>query len=123
MKRKLFNEQIKENPLRSKADVKAALVDILTPAMAVLSQQKRKGRFRMSDSGAVYIQDKTEVEGFMRLLWGLGPFFADKKRIYEQPQWYELTTQAFWPALIRSPLIIGAVILAITTRSSLKWVL
>lgn len=93
MKRKLFNEQIKENPLRSKADVKAALVDILTPAMEVLSQQKRKGRFRMSDSGAVYIQDKTEVEGFMRLLWGLGPFFSDPKRIYEKPDWYELTTQ------------------------------
>ncbi|WP_260146986.1 hypothetical protein [Lentilactobacillus buchneri] len=68
MKRKLFNEQIKDNPLRSKADVKAALVDILAPAMEVLAQQKRKGRFRMSDSGAVYLQDKTEVEGFMRLL-------------------------------------------------------
>ncbi|KRM07136.1 hypothetical protein FC89_GL000452 [Liquorilactobacillus ghanensis DSM 18630] len=93
MKQKLFNEQIKDNPLRSKADVEAALIDILTPAMSVLGQQKRKGRFRMSDSGAVYIQDKTEVEGFMRLLWGLGPFFSDKKRIYEWPGWYELTTQ------------------------------
>lgn len=93
VKRKLFNEQIKDNPLRSKADVKAALVDILAPAMEVLAQQKRKGRFRMSDSGAVYLQDKTEVEGFMRLLWGLGPFFSDKKRVYERPDWYELVTQ------------------------------
>lgn len=93
MKRKLFNEQIKDNPLRSKADVKAALTDILAPAMTVLAQQKQKGRFRMSDSGAVYIQEKTEIEGFMRLLWGLGPFFSDKKRIYEYPQWYELVTQ------------------------------
>jgi hypothetical protein len=93
LKRKLFNEQIKDNPLRSKADVKAALVDILTPAMEVLAQQKRKGRFRMSDSGAVYLQDKTEIEGFMRLLWGLGPFFSDRKRIYEHPDWYELVTE------------------------------
>ncbi|MDH5106514.1 hypothetical protein OQI89_11685 [Lentilactobacillus diolivorans] len=45
MKRKLFNEQIKDNPLRSKADVKAALTDILAPAMTVLAQQKQKGLF------------------------------------------------------------------------------
>lgn len=75
MKRKLFNEQIKDNPLRSKADVKAALTDILAPAMTVLAQQKQKGRFRMSDSGAVYIQEKTEIEGFMRLLWGIRTIF------------------------------------------------
>lgn len=93
MKRKLFNEQIKDNPLRSKADVKAALTDILAPAMTVLAQQKQKGRFRMSDSGAVYIQEKTEIEGFMRLLWGLGPYFSDRERIYEHPDWYELTTE------------------------------
>ncbi|WP_283680248.1 DUF2264 domain-containing protein [Lentilactobacillus sp. Marseille-Q4993] len=91
--RKLFNEQIKDNPLRSKADVKAALEDILEPAMNVLSQQKRAGRFRMSDSGAVYLQDKTSIEGFMRLLWGLGPFFSDKTRIYEKPEWFEMVSK------------------------------
>lgn len=40
VKRKLFNEQIKDNPLRSKADVKAALVDILAPAMEVFGPAK-----------------------------------------------------------------------------------
>lgn len=93
MKRKLFNEQIKDNPLRSKADVEAALTDILAPAMNILAQQKQKGHFRISDSGAVYVQEKTEIEGFMRLLWGLGPFFSDKKRVYAHPEWYELTIQ------------------------------
>lgn len=91
--RKLFNEQIKDNPLRTKADVKAALEDILEPAMNVLAQQKRAGRFRMSDSGAVYLQDKTEIEGFMRLLWGLGPFFSDERRVYEKPEWFEMVSK------------------------------
>ncbi|WP_279403818.1 DUF2264 domain-containing protein [Secundilactobacillus kimchicus] len=94
MARKLFNEQIKQNPLRSKADIKSALVDILAPAMHVLDQQKLKGRFRISDSGAVYVQDKTEIEGFMRLLWGLGPFFSNRENISEYPDWYEMTTQS-----------------------------
>ena len=93
MKRKLFNEQIKSNPLRTKADVHAALTDILAPAMEVLAKQERAGRFRISDSGAVYLQDKTEIEGFMRLLWGLGPFFSDHQRVIQHPQWFELTTQ------------------------------
>lgn len=93
MKRQLFNEQIKANPLRSKADVKSALLDILSPAMDVLSQQKQKGRFRMSDSGAVYLQDKTEIEGFMRLLWGLGPFFSNAENVKAYPDWFEMTTQ------------------------------
>ncbi|MDN6967407.1 DUF2264 domain-containing protein [Oenococcus sp. UCMA 17063] len=93
MKRKLFNEQVEDNPLRSKTDVKSLLVDILTPAMDVLSRSTRRGRFRISDSGAVYIQDKTEIEGFMRLLWGLGPFFSNYNNIDEYPEWYEVATQ------------------------------
>lgn len=92
MKRLLFNEQIKDNPLRSKADVKAALLDILSPAMEVLGQQKQKGRFRMSDSGAVYLQEKTEIEGFMRLLWGLGPFFSNAENVKSYPEWFEMVT-------------------------------
>ncbi|KRM32473.1 hypothetical protein FC83_GL000338 [Agrilactobacillus composti DSM 18527 = JCM 14202] len=91
MQAKLFNAQIKDNPLRSKADVLASLLDFLRPAMKVLAQQERAGRFNISASGAVYIQDKTEIEGFMRLLWGLGPFFADHQRILAYPEWYELT--------------------------------
>lgn len=91
MKQKLFNEQVKNNPLRSKADIKSLLIDILTPAMNILDQQEQKGRFRISDSGAVYVQDKTEIEGFMRLLWGLGPFFSNKQNIDEYPDWFEIT--------------------------------
>lgn len=93
MERKLFSAQVRDNPLRSKADVKSLLVDILTPAMDILNKQTQKGRFRISDSGAVYVQDKTEIEGFMRLLWGLGPFFSNHENITEYPSWYELTTQ------------------------------
>ena len=54
----------------------------------------RYGRFRMSDSGAVYSQDRTSIEGFARLLWGLGPLFHNRSNIRRFGQWWQWTTES-----------------------------
>ncbi|WEV46553.1 DUF2264 domain-containing protein [Bifidobacterium sp. ESL0690] len=91
METKPFNENVATNPLRTKADCEQALVDILAPAMRLVESGRRYGRFRMSDSGAVYSQDRTSIEGFCRLLWGLGPLFANRGNISRFPRWWQLS--------------------------------
>lgn len=91
METKPFNENVATNPLRTKADCVEALVDILAPAMRLVESGGRYGRFRMSDSGAVYSQDRTSIEGFCRLLWGLGPLFANRSNISRFPRWWQLS--------------------------------
>ncbi|WEV63867.1 DUF2264 domain-containing protein [Bifidobacterium sp. ESL0732] len=91
METKPFNENVATNPLRTKEDCEQALVDILAPAMRLVESGGRYGRFRMSDSGAVYSQDRTSIEGFCRLLWGLGPLFANRSNIRRFPRWWQLS--------------------------------
>lgn len=88
----LFNAQLPQNPLRSRQDSLAALLGLLTPAMRVMLAENRPGRFKLSHSGAVYTEDRTEIEGFMRLLWGLGPLFTDPDQITAHLDWWEFTT-------------------------------
>lgn len=91
--KQLFNAQIKRNPLRTKVDVEAALMDILEPAMDVLRRQNEPGHLRISDSGAVYDEPRTEIEGFLRLTWALGPLFSDSRKIEQYKDYYELISQ------------------------------
>lgn len=86
-----FNESVARNPLRTKSDCERALIDILCPAMQLMMKGGRYGRFRMSDSGAVYSQDRTSTEGFCRLLWGLGPLFYNRENIRRFPDWWRMT--------------------------------
>ena len=84
-----FNAVVARNPLRTKAQCEQALVDLLTPAMELAMAGGRYGRFRMSDSGAVYSQDRTSSEGFARLLWGLGPLFHNRGNIRRFGHWWQ----------------------------------
>lgn len=90
---KPFNEQVGTNPLRTKVQCEQALIDILEPAMELMAESNRYGRFRMSDSGAVYSQDRTSIEGFCRLLWGLGPLFSNADNIRRFGHWWQLTCE------------------------------
>jgi hypothetical protein len=94
----LFNVQLKKNPLETQADMEKALLDLLTPAMTVMLTENRPGRFKLSSHGAVYTADRTEIEGFMRLLWGLGPLFSQPRRITEHLTWWEF---------VRTSIVIG----------------
>lgn len=89
-----FNAQVARNPLRTKAQCEHALVELLTPAVQLAMRGGRYGRFRMSDSGAVYSQDRTSIEGFARLLWGLGPLFHNRSNIRRFGQWWQWTTES-----------------------------
>lgn len=91
-----FNAQLKTNRLKTKAECEQALVDMLEPAMELMIKGGRYGRFRMSDSGAVYSQDRTSIEGFCRLLWGLGPLFSETNRhnINRFGHWWQFTTES-----------------------------
>lgn len=76
-----FNAQLKAKPLKTRDDVQQALVDILTPAMNLCLGSRRLTRFHMSDSGVLYNTDRNQIEGFTRLLWGLGPLFTSPANI------------------------------------------
>lgn len=93
-----FNAQLKNNPLRSKKDVTAALVQILEPPMRLCLSSGRFGRLHMSDSAAVYTEDRNQIEGFCRLLWGLGPLFSDSKNIDLYPDWWLYATTSLTKA-------------------------
>ena len=89
-----FNAQVAKNPLRTKAQCEQALIDLLTPGMELMIKNGRYGRFRMSDSGAVYSQDRTSSEGFARLLWGLGPLFHNRDNIRRFGHWWQFTCES-----------------------------
>ncbi|KAB8287185.1 hypothetical protein DSM100688_1760 [Bifidobacterium ramosum] len=89
-----FNAQVARNPLRTKAQCEQALIDLLTPGMELMIKNGRYGRFRMSDSGAVYSQDRTSSEGFARLLWGLGPLFHNRDNIRRFGHWWQFTCES-----------------------------
>lgn len=96
---KPFNAQLKDNPLRSKHEVTQALVQILEPPLHLCLTSGRYGRLHMSDSAAVYSQDRNEIEGFYRLLWGLGPLFADSRNIDLYPDWWLYATTSLTHAV------------------------
>lgn len=87
-----FNAQLKNNPLITRDDLTRALVGILTPAMNRCLTCSRFARFFMSDSGALYNIERNQIEGFTRLLWGLGPLFANKTNIERYPTWWNYVT-------------------------------
>ncbi len=93
-----FNAQLKDNPLRSRREVTQALVDILEPPMHLCLSSGRFGRLHMSDSAAVYTEDRNQIEGFCRLLWGLGPLFSDPRNIDLYPQWWLYATTSLTKA-------------------------
>lgn len=87
-----FNAQLKNNPLMTRDYLTRALVDILTPAMNRCLTCGRFARFCMSDSGALYNIERNQIESFTRLLWGLGPLFANKTNIERYPTWWNYVT-------------------------------
>lgn len=94
-----FNAQLKAKPLKTRDDVQRALVDILTPAMNLCLGSRRLARFHMSDSCALYNTDRNQIEGFSRLLRGLGPLFIDPANIKRYPNWWRYITDSLTHAV------------------------
>lgn len=69
-----FDLPIHQNPLRTRKDVERALLQLLEPV---------RGRFTAGNAGlklgahtAHYGENSARMEGFSRMLWGLGPLWA-----------------------------------------------
>lgn len=105
-----FQEALSKNPLRTKTDLEEALVDLVTPVYECMARQGTPGRVHLGNSGAVYTQEKSDVEGFLRTLWGLGPLFSQEEACLRYPKLFQQanagivagttpTSQEYWGKL------------------------
>ena len=69
---------IEKNDFLSKLDYQAALEKLIQPLRASLIQTTKAG-IKVGGSGAVYDQRHAEMEAFIRPLWGLAPYWTEKK--------------------------------------------
>ena len=65
---------VKDNPLRTRADVERAAVALIEPLLPLLSPGK--ARLHLGDTGAVYPDDIAQMEAFARPLWAIVPMLA-----------------------------------------------
>ncbi|MBR5225566.1 MAG: DUF2264 domain-containing protein [Clostridia bacterium] len=69
-----MSNQVKDNPLLTRADVELAAVQLIEPLLPLLSEGK--ARLRLGETGAAYDADIAEMEGFARPLWAIVPMLA-----------------------------------------------
>ncbi|MBA1157584.1 DUF2264 domain-containing protein [Microvirga mediterraneensis] len=62
------------NPLRTRADVEKALLDLFAPLLPAFSEGS--ARVSLSATAAHFDQAAADLEGFARPLWGLAPYAA-----------------------------------------------
>ncbi|MCO5732331.1 DUF2264 domain-containing protein [Rhizobium sp. SSA_523] len=62
------------NPLKSRADLQKALLDLFDPLLPYFSEGG--ARVRLSAAGAIFDHAAADLEGFARPLWGIVPFVA-----------------------------------------------
>ncbi|MGX7133046.1 DUF2264 domain-containing protein [Enterococcus songbeiensis] len=84
----LFNTALKRNPLKTREDMEQALVDLLDPVYQLMALQETPGRFHISDSGSVYDEDRRDIEGFLRTLWGVGPLCSSFKNTQKYSHYF-----------------------------------
>lgn len=73
---KTLVERINSNPLVDKDDMTTLLSDLLAPLEA--SQSLGGARIKLGHSGAGFDPVASELEGYARALWGLGPLLASE---------------------------------------------
>lgn len=69
---------IEKNDFLSKLDYQTALEKLIQPLRASLIQTTKAG-IKVGGSGSVYDQRHAEMEAFIRPLWGLAPYWTEKK--------------------------------------------
>lgn len=67
----MFNLEIKNNPLKTKADVEEAFRQLTDPLKPFFS--KGSANFHIGNTSASYPDTVADFEGFSRILWGLAP--------------------------------------------------
>ncbi len=67
---------VQANPLRTRADVERAAVQLIEPLIPLMSPGR--ARLHLGDTGAVYPASVAEMEAFARPLWAIVPMLAGK---------------------------------------------
>ncbi|GAA0356634.1 hypothetical protein GCM10008932_07000 [Alkalibacterium iburiense] len=65
---------LKENPFKTKEDLKHALTQLVDPMETYYSESK--ARIHTSDTGVGYGKKTAGMETLLRLLWGMAPLAA-----------------------------------------------
>lgn len=68
-------KMINDNPLKTRDDLKKAVLDICSPLIPLYSEGK--ARLHVGDTSACYSSSTVEAEAFARPLWGLAPLLTD----------------------------------------------
>lgn len=68
----------KKSEFHSKDDFEIALDKLLAPVFKLLKTTP-PGLLKIGTSGTVYGEKTRQAEGFLRLLWGLGPYYAQRE--------------------------------------------
>lgn len=90
---KIFNQQLAENPLKTRDDFVQSLIDLINPLYKTMREENLEGRVHLGESGAVYDENRRDIEGFMRTLWGVGPLCSTQERAEKFSQYYKLATE------------------------------
>lgn len=75
---------VQNNPLRTRADVERAAVQLIEPLLPILSPGC--ARLHLGDTGAVYPDDIAQMEAYSRILWAIVPMLAGNCKSVE-PLW------------------------------------
>lgn len=98
----LFQKKLAENPLRSRQDAVELLLDLCRPLKAHYSAGK--SLLHLGSTCAFYSERDARMEGWARVLWGLGPLFAGDNSHLPAKHREEI---AQWEALYLEGLIHG----------------
>ena len=84
-----MSNPVSENPLRTRADVERAAVQLLEPLIPLMSPGR--ARLHLGDTGAVYPDEIAQMEAFARPLWAIVPMLAGDCPAAERlwPAWRE----------------------------------
>ena len=85
----MMSNPVSENPLRTRADVERAAVQLLEPLIPLMSPGR--ARLHLGDTGAVYPDEIAQMEAFARPLWAIVPMLAGGCPAAERlwPAWRE----------------------------------
>lgn len=97
-----FNRQLAANPLNSRQDAAALLLDLIRPLRAHYSADG--ATLHIGSTAAHYGERSARVEGWVRVLWGLGPLFGGGSRSLPAAMQVEING---WAELYQQGLIHG----------------
>lgn len=98
----VFASALAANPMQTRQDAVTALLDLIRPLKAFYSAGG--ALLKIGSTAAHYGEKDARMEGWARILWGLGPLFGGDNTALPVEQQAEITE---WVDLYRTGLIHG----------------